>query len=382
MVEAIHFARRAPTLATTPSPPPNMKADYYELLEVTRGANGDEIKRAYRRLAVKYHPDHNPDDPGAEDRFKALTEAYAVLSDSDKRRRYDQLGPGAFGNGHGAEPVDFGSIGEILEGLLGDVLGRKDSGLPKDIRYDLEISFEEAALGTEKPITVQRPQPCTPCGGTGAEPGTRSVTCPACKGRGSVRFQRGFFAASRECSTCAGRGIQIDTFCRGCNGTGSAVVSDALSIKIPAGVEDGAVRTVTGAGEKTAKGAGNLLIHVKVRPHALFRREGADILCEVPVSFPQAALGAQIEAPTLEGRVKMKVPPGTQSGKVFRLRGKGLPVFGGYGKGDQLVTVMVEVPEQLNERQRELLEALATEMNEDSHPQQKGFLEKLKGLLD
>jgi len=359
-----------------------MKADYYELLEVARTASGDEIKRAYRRLAVKYHPDHNPDDATAEDKFKTLTEAYAVLSDPDKRRRYDQLGPSAFGGGHGAEPVDFGSIGEILEGLLGDVLGRRAPGLPRDIRYDLEVTFEEAALGADKTITVERPQPCRGCGGNGAQPGTRTESCAACKGSGSVRFQRGFFAAARPCSTCGGRGVRIDTPCSSCSGRGQAVVPETLSVKLPAGVEDGAVRTLTGAGERTAKGAGNLLIHIKVKPHSLFRREGADILCDIPVSFPQAALGAQVDAPTLEGKVKLKIPAGTQSGKVFRLRGKGLPVFGGYGKGDQLVKVLVEVPEKLNDRQRELLTALAAEMDETSHPQQRGFLDKLKELLD
>lgn len=359
-----------------------MKVDYYELLEISKTANGDEIKRAYRRLAVKYHPDHNPEDAGAEDKFKSLTEAYAVLSDADKRRRYDQLGPGAFGGGHGAEPVDFGSIGEILEGLLGDVLGKRDANLPRDLRYDLEISFEEAALGAEKMITVERPQPCPPCNGSGAEAGTRTETCPACNGRGSVKFQRGFFASARPCSTCDGRGTRIDTPCRNCGGRGRAVIPETLSVKIPPGVDDGAVRTLSGAGERTPKGSGNLLIHIKVRPHSLFRRDGADILCDVPLSFPQAALGAQVDAPTLEGRVKLKIPPGTQSGKVFRLRGKGLPVFGGYGKGDQLVKVLVEVPEQLNDRQRELLQALAAEMDDTSHPQQRGFLDKLKDLLD
>lgn len=359
-----------------------MKADYYELLEVARSANGDEIKRAYRRLAVKYHPDHNPDDAGAEDKFKALTEAYAVLSDTDKRRRYDQLGPSAFGSAHGAEPVDFGSIGEILEGLLGDVLGRRAPGLPRDIRYDLEVTFEEAALGAEKAIGIERPQPCRGCGGSGAQPGTRTDSCSACKGSGNVRFQRGFFAASRPCSSCGGRGVRIDTPCATCSGQGQAVVAETLTVKIPPGVEDGAIRTLTGAGERTSKGAGNLLIHIKVKPHALFRREGADILCDVPVSFPQAALGAQIDAPTLEGKVKIKIPAGTQSGKVFRLRGKGLPVFGGYGKGDQLVKVLVEVPAQLNDRQRELLTALAAEMDDTSHPQQRGFLDKLRELLD
>lgn len=359
-----------------------MKADYYELLEVARSASGDEIKRAYRRLAVKYHPDHNPSDATAEDRFKALTEAYAVLSDADKRRRYDQLGPSAFGNSQGAEQVDFGSIGEILEGLLGDVLGRRAPGLPRDLRYDLEVSFEEAALGTDKSITVERPQPCRGCGGSGAQPGTRTESCTACKGSGNVRFQRGFFASSRACSSCAGRGVRSDTPCASCGGRGQSVVAETLTVKIPAGVEDGAVRTLSGAGERTPKGAGNLLIHIKVTPHSLFRREGADILCDVPVSFPQAALGAQVDAPTLEGKVKLKIPPGTQSGKVFRLRGKGLPVFGGYGKGDQLVKVLVEVPEQLNDRQRELLTALAAEMDDTSHPQRRGFLDKLKELLD
>lgn len=360
-----------------------MKVDYYELLELSRSATGDEIKRAYRRLAVKYHPDHNPDDAEAEDKFKALTEAYSVLSDPDKRRRYDQLGPGAFGGSNGsAEPVDLGSIGEILEGLFGEVMGRRDGGLPRDIRYDLEISFEEAALGADKTITIERPQPCPPCTGTGAEPGSRTESCSACRGRGSVRFQRGFFAATRPCSSCDGRGVRIDTPCRACQGRGTATIPETLTVKIPPGIEDGSVRTVSGAGERNAKGAGNLLIHVKVRPHPLFRREGADILCDVPLSFPQAALGAQIDAPTLEGKVKMKVPPGTQSGKVFRLRGKGLPVFGGYGKGDQLVKVIVEVPEQLNDRQRELLQQLALEMDESAHPQQRGFLDKLRDLLE
>jgi molecular chaperone DnaJ len=363
------------------------KRDYYDLLGVSRSASTEEIKRAYRKLAVQYHPDRNRDDSAAEETFKRISEAYAVLSDAEKRQRYDRLGHDAFEQKAGRSPfeqVDIGGLGEMLEDLLGEVFARKDPARrpPRDLNYDLSITFEEAALGTETQIDFDRAEPCDRCAGSRAEPGSTVGPCPVCKGKGSVRQQRGFFSASRPCSACEGTGTKIDRPCSECRGTGSVSRSQTLKVRIPAGVEDGALRTLRGEGERTPEGAGNLHIKVHVKSHPLYERKGADILCEVPVSFPQAALGAQIDIPTLQGKVKMKVPAGTQSGRIFRLRGKGLPVFGGYGKGDQLVRVLVEVPEKISPRQRELIAQLAEEMTADSHPQQKSFLDKLKGVLD
>lgn len=363
------------------------KRDYYETLGVQRGATADELKRAYKQLAIKYHPDKNPDDKDAEEQFKRVSEAYAVLSDPDKRRRYDQLGHAAFDpsrGGTGFDSADFAHFGEILEGFLDDMFGRRGGAArkPKDLRYNLEISFEEAYAGVERDIEYDRSELCEHCKGERAEPGSVQPECPACRGRGEVRFQKGFFATSRPCFSCEGSGVRSEARCTHCRGQGSVSRKQQLRVKIPAGLEDGAVRTMSGMGEQTPAGTGDLHVHVKVKPHPLFTRQGADVLCDVPVSFPQAALGANLDVPTLEGKVKMRLPPGTQSGRVFRLRGKGLPVFGGYGKGDELVKVIVEVPEKLTERQRELLEDLAREMGAETHPQQQTFLDKLRGLFD
>ncbi len=363
------------------------KRDYYELLGVARTASGEELKRAYKQLAIKYHPDKNPGDKLAEEHFKRVSEAYAVLSDGDKRRRYDQFGHAAFDpsrGGTGFDPSDFSAIGEMLEGFLDDMFGRRggSSRSPKDLRYNLEISFEEAALGADRVIEYARDELCDHCHGARFEPGATAPECAACRGRGEVRVQRGFFATSRPCVSCEGTGVRAEVRCTVCKGHGSKPKQQQLRVKIPAGVEDGAVRTISGMGEETPAGAGDLHVHVNVAEHPLFKREGADVLCDVPVSFPQAALGTNLDVPTLEGRVKMRLPPGTQSGRVFRLRGKGLPVFGGYGKGDELVKIIVEVPAKLTVRQRELLEALAQEMGAETHPQQQSFLDKLRGLFD
>lgn len=361
------------------------KRDYYEVLGVERSAGEIELKAAYRKLAVKYHPDHNPDDARAEESFKEVTEAYAVLSDGEKRRRYDMMGHAAFRNGEGFGAPDISSIGDILEGFFDEVFGRKSGAgrLPKDLRYNLEVSFEESALGVEKRIEYDRHELCDRCNGGRADPTATAPECPACRGRGEVRYQRGFFVASRPCSACEGTGIRIEARCRRCEGTGNVPKRQSLVVKVPAGVEDGAVRSVSGAGEQTPHGSGDLHVHIRVRPHPLFTREGADVHCEVPVSFPQAALGALMDVPTLEGKVTMRLPAGTQSGKVFRLRGKGLPVFGGYGKGDQLVTVVVEVPQRLSDRQRALLEELAEAMESEALlPKRQGFLDKLKNLFE
>lgn len=359
--------------------------DYYVILEVSRTASGNEIKQAYRALAMKYHPDRNPDDPAAEDFFKEASEAYAVLSDPDKRKQYDRYGHAAFDRtGPGFEAGDFGAVSEILEGLFGEVFsgGRRKRHGGRDLTYDLEIPFVEAALGVERKIDVNRPAPCATCSGSGAKPGTPIYNCNVCQGRAQVKYQRGLFAAARPCHACRGTGKKIPSPCDACKGTGTKMRSEPMSVKIPAGVQDGAVRTVRGAGETSPGGNGDLHINVKVTDHPLFQRDEADILVSIPISFPQAVLGASIDVPTLDGKVVMKVPPGTQSGKVFRLRGKGIPVYGGYGKGDQLVTVIVEVPQELSRRQRKLISELAQDIGDETHPQQASFLEKLRGLFD
>ena len=361
------------------------KRDYYLILEVSRTASGEEIKQAYRALAMKFHPDRNPDDPAAEDSFKEASEAYAVLIDPTKRAQYDRYGHAAFdSSGPGFEPGDFGAVSDILEGLFGEVFsgGRRKRRTGRDLTYDLEISFTEAALGVDKTIEVNRPADCATCSGTGAKPGTPAHNCNVCQGRGQVKYQRGLFAAARPCHACRGSGKNIPTPCDACKGTGTKMRPESMSVKIPAGVQDGAVRTVRGAGEASPMGNGDLHINIKVTDHALFRREGADILVSVPISFPQAVLGASIDVPTLDGKVVMKVPPGTQSGKVFRLRGKGIPVYGGYGKGDELVTVIVEVPQQISRRQRKLITELGQEIGDEAHPQQASFLRKLRGLFE
>ena len=361
-----------------------VKRDYYVVLGVERSVNDGELKAAYRKLAVKYHPDTNQGNDGAEEQFKELTEAYAVLSDENKRRRYDQLGHSAFGGGEPMSGADLSGIADMLEGFFEDVFGKKNSSrLPKDLRYSLELRFEEAANGGDKPIEYERQEVCDRCRGSKAEPNAVAPECAACRGKGEVRYQRGFFVASRPCSTCEGTGVRTELRCKSCSGRGARGKQQTLTIKIPAGVEDGSVRTVRGAGEQTPAGSGDLHVQIKVLPHPFFTREGADIHCEVPVSFPQAALGAQIEVPTLDGKVTMRVPPGTQSGKSFRLRGKGLAAFGGYGKGDQFVTLIIEVPQAVTEKQRALLEALAAEMNTAIQlPRTHSFLDKLKQLFE
>lgn len=364
------------------------KRDYYEALGVGRAATGDEIKQAYRQLAKQWHPDRNQGNPAAEERFKELSEAYSVLIDAEKRRRYDRMGHAAFGSDAGVERIDFRAVGEILEGLMGEVFGLSGAARRArqgtDIELDLEISFEEAALGLERTLSVPRLVSCATCEGSGAAQGSKVERCAACNGMGEVRFQRGFFSASRPCSSCGGSGKRIEHPCATCKGRTVIESSEDMLVKVPPGVEDGAIRSVRGAGEKGRGGgpAGDLHVRIRVKPHPLFKREGADVRVSIPVSFPQVVLGTQIDVPTLEGRVKMKVPPGTQSGKVFRLRGKGIEVLGGAGKGDQLVQIVVEVPENISKKQRKLIEELATEFGEDVHPQQRSFLEKLRGLFE
>jgi molecular chaperone DnaJ len=358
--------------------------DYYEILGISQTAADDEIKRAYRKLAVELHPDRNPHDPRAEERFKQASQAYAVLIDPDKRKRYDRVGHSAFAGGNqggGFDPTDFDAFGDLLGGLFGDMFRGRRGRKPKDLRYDLTIKFEEAALGCEKTIELTRNVTCGTCAGTGAAEGHPPTVCPACRGKGEVRYQRGLLPATRPCNACHGSGKQITHPCPTCRGEGVAPKLERMTVTLPAGVEDKSVRSVRGAGEQTAQGQGDLHVNVHVEPHPLFARQGADILCTVPVSYPQAVLGDQLDVPTLEGLVKMRLPPGTESGKVFRLRGKGIAVFGGVGKGDQLVTVVVEVPREVSKRQEELLQELAREIGDQGLTERRRFLDKIRALF-
>jgi molecular chaperone DnaJ len=358
--------------------------DYYEILGVSPGASDDEIKRAYRKVAIELHPDKNPGDTAAEERFKEASHAYSVLSDTEKRRRYDRMGHGAFTGaseaGGGFDPMDFDAFSEMIGGLFGDMF-RKKGKRARDLKYDLTISFQEAALGCEKVIEVTRNVTCEKCKGSGSAPGHTANVCTTCRGRGEVRYQKGLLPATRPCGTCGGSGKQITHPCEQCKGEGVAPRREQLTVTIPAGVEDKSVRSVRGGGEQTAQGQGDLHVYVHVEEHPLFTRQGADILCTVPVTYPQAVLGDQLEVPTLEGIVKMRLPPGTESNKVFRLRGKGMPVFGGVGKGDQLVKVVVEIPQEVGKRQRELLEELAKEMGDNGMSERRRFLDKLRALF-
>ena len=360
--------------------------DYYEILGVVRTASPDDVKQAYRKLARAHHPDMNPGDPNAEARFKEVSEAYHILGDPDRRAHYDRFGRVA-SNSPG---MDFVDMTEMFENLVGDLLqgfpgfGGKKRTSGRDIKLDVHVTLTEAAKGVEKTVEFSRMAGCDACSGRGAEPGSSVDPCPACAGRGEVRFQQGILRMVRQCGRCEGRGTLPRTPCAKCGGKGLAKKPERLSVTLPPGVEDGATRTVRSYGDaSTGTGAsGDLELNIRILEHPLFTRQGSDLHCRVPVSFPQAALGSMIDVPTLEGKVRMRVPPGTQPGFQLRLRGKGMPKFGGYGSGDQIVTIQLEVPENLTEPQRELVEKLAGSMNEEVHPQRRTFLEKLKGLFD
>jgi molecular chaperone DnaJ len=363
-----------------------MKRDYYEVLGIARTATDEEIKKAYRRLAVKYHPDKNPDDRReAEERFKELVEAYQILSDAERRAQYDRFGHAAFEQG-GAAGFDFGAgFEDIIGDLFGDFFGtgrsRGRSRRGQDLRYELELSFEEAAFGCEKTITIPRLSRCETCRGRGARPGTTPKTCPQCRGSGQVRFQQGFFSIAKTCGHCNGQGSIIADPCTACGGSGAQRRTHQLSVKIPAGVDAGSRLKLRGEGEAGGGTPGDLYVVVHVREHPLFVRAGNDVVCDVPLSFSHAALGTELEVPTLEGPAKVKVPAGTQSGQVFRLKGRGIPELNGYGRGDEIVRIIVETPRKLSARQRELLEEFARLAGEEVHPLSKSFLEKVKSML-
>ena len=368
----------------------NGKRDYYELLGVGRGTSEEEIKKAYRKLALKYHPDRNPGDKQAEEKFKEISEAYQVLTDPGKRSQYDQFGHAAFGDGGPFRGgFDFSSG---FEDIFGDIFGeffgggstkRHGRARGEDLRYNLTISFEEAAFGTEKKIKIPQQGSCETCHGNGCKPGSSPRACPTCRGKGQVNFQQGFFNISRTCAQCQGQGSLITDPCSSCGGVGRVRKFHTLSVKIPPGVDTGSRLKLRGEGEGGVAGGvpGDLYVVIHVEPHPLFIRDGLDIICEVPISFVQAALGAEIDVPTLEGKVKMKIPAGTQAGKVFRLKGKGIRDVQGYHQGDQHVRVTVETPTHLAPRQKELLKEFAELGGEEIHPLSKGFFDKVKQIF-
>jgi molecular chaperone DnaJ len=367
--------------------------DHYEVLGVRRDSSPEEIKSAFKKLAAQYHPDRNQDDPGAHEKFKEINLAYQVLSDPNRRGMYDRFGhraeePGSpFATG-GPFPGGFVDISDIaIDGILGDLLGvfgvgRGDKG---DIKRDLELTFEEAAFGCEKSMRYERVVACGDCRATGAAPGTSPESCGACNGRGRVRFQQGLFpiAVERTCSRCRGTGRTVRHACSACRGSGLVTAAESLTVTIPAGVEAGATKLVSGAGNKPRpdKAPGDLEITIQVRPHPFFRREGDDVLCTVPVTFTHAALGGDVEVPTLDGKGKLRVPAGTQPGTVLRIKNKGIPRRAGLGRGDQRVEVAIEVPTKLTVRQRQLLEDLSKELGEDVQPQRKSFMGMLRDLF-
>ena len=367
------------------------KRDYYEILGVSRDASEEEIKKAYRKLAMKHHPDRNPGDRIAEERFKEASEAYQVCSDPERRSQYDRFGHAAFDQRSGFGGFDFSASGfeDIFSDIFGDFLGggrgrsRTRARRGDDLRYDLTIKFEEAILGTEKVISIPRLASCESCNGRGTKDGAPRATCTACHGNGQMRFQQGFFTIAKTCGQCNGQGSIIKDPCRACSGSGAIQKTQSLSIKVPGGVDRDSRLKLRGEGEPGHNGgpAGDLYVIIDVSEHPLFTRQDADIVCEIPISFAQAALGADIEVPTLDGMTKLKVHAGTQSGSMIRLKGKGAPNLRGSGRGDQLVRLLIETPRKLTARQRELLEEFARLSGEEVHPLSKGFLDKVKEMF-
>jgi molecular chaperone DnaJ len=368
------------------------KRDYYEVLGVERAADEQAIKSAYRRLAHKYHPDKNPGDKQAEDRFKEASEAYEVLSDPDKRARYDRFGHTNGGGFEGGFPFG-GAAGASINDIFGDIFGEMFGGGGRrtrartrgsDLRYHLEIGFEEAAFGSVARITIPRARMCETCKGSGAKPGTGPRTCPTCGGAGEIRLTQGFFSIARTCHHCQGQGRVIVDKCGDCGGSGARREEAAVEVKVPPGVDTGTRLKLSGEGEPSPVPGGtpgDLYVVVQVREHPVFRREDTEVLCDMPISFAQAALGTTLEVPTLDGPAKLKVPAGTQTGKVFRLKGKGIPALQGGGRGDQHVRVFVETPTHLTKEQKELLERFAEMSGEETNPQSRSFWQKVADLV-
>lgn len=368
------------------------KRDYYEVLGVAKGTSEDDIKKAYRKLAMKYHPDRNPDDPTAEDKFKEASEAYEVLSDAQKRAAYDRMGHAAFEGGRSAGGGGFGGGGGDFQDIFSqfsDIFGRQGGGGGQqsrqrrgaDLRYVMELTLEEAVRGVKKTVTFTAPASCEACDGKGSKSPENVQTCPTCRGAGQIRMQQGFFSVNQSCPTCHGRGKVIKDPCNVCHGSGVTDRSRTLEVSIPAGVDSGQRVRITGEGEAGGAGAqnGDLYVEVVVREHNVFQRDGADLYMDVPISFADAALGKEVEVPTLEGRISLKIPEGTQTGRLFRVRGKGVKPVQSSMIGDLICRIVVETPVNLTARQKELLRELQTSMDDDTSqsPKKKSFFDKL-----
>ncbi len=372
------------------------KSDYYEVLGVNRNADEREIKRAYKRLAMKYHPDRNPDNKEAENKFKEIKEAYEILTDAQKRAAYDQYGHAAFeqggmGGGGGGGFGGGADFGDIFGDVFGDIFGggrRQRSSRGSDLRYNMELTLEEAVRGVNKEIRIPTLQSCQTCDGSGAKAGTKPKTCQTCNGAGQVQMRQGFFAVQQPCPTCHGRGTVISDPCNSCHGHGRVEKNKTLSVKIPAGVDEGDRIRLTGEGEAGENGApaGDLYVQVSVKKHPIFEREENNLYCEVPINFSMAALGGEIEVPTLDGRVKLKIPSETQTGKLFRMRSKGVKSVRGGPVGDLLCRVVVETPVKLNDEQKALLtqlgESLGSPAGDKNSPKSKSFFDGVKKFFD
>ncbi|MCP3986910.1 MAG: molecular chaperone DnaJ [bacterium] len=369
------------------------KRDYYEVLGVSRGASDDELKKAYRSLAMENHPDRNPDDSEAEERFKEASEAYAVLSDAAKRSQYDQFGHQGMGaGGPGGFPGGFQDVGDMFTDLFGDLFGGRMGGRGgrgrgqrgADLRYNLEIELLDVLEGKQVSLDLPKMMVCETCTGSGAQEGSEPERCGRCQGTGQAIFQQGLFRISRPCEACRGEGFVVRDPCRDCRGSGRKEGQKTIKVRVPAGIEDGMRLRVAGEGEAGISGGspGDLYVVMHMKEHPFFERDGPDLLAEVPVPLVHATLGTEVEVPTLEGKVKLRIPEGTQPGKVLRLRGKGLPSLNGSARGDQLVRVFVEVPTKLTGPQRELLEQFAEATGTEVSPVTKGFLDKLRDLFD
>ncbi len=366
------------------------KRDYYEVLGISRTATAEEIKKSYRRLAMKHHPDRNPDNPDAEIHFKEAKEAYEILSDTTKRAAYDQFGHAGVdqNQGGGGPNSGFGGFSDAFGDIFGDIFGgasRQSSNIYRgaDLRYNLEISLEEAAHGTDTKIRIPTLDECDVCHGSGAKPGSRPVTCPTCGGHGQVRMQQGIFSIQQSCPKCQGSGKIITSPCTGCGGTGRIKHHKTLSVKIPTGVDEGDRIRLTNEGEAGVNGGppGDLYVVIHIQPHAVFSRDHNDLHCEMPISFTTAALSGEIEIPTLDGSAKIRIPAETQTGRVFRLRGKGIKGVRSNTYGDLLCHVVVETPIDLTEQQKEVLQQFDTLSKEDSsrhHPRAKSWMDKVK----
>jgi molecular chaperone DnaJ len=368
-----------------------MSKDYYNILEVDRNVSDADLKKAYRKLALKYHPDRNPGDKSAEDKFKEINEAYSCLSDPQKKANFDNFGIaegagagfGGFGGGFGDFATNFGDVfGDMFGDIFGDFSGRQRARPTKgqNLRYDLEVNLKDAVFGTEKEIKIPRWENCSTCKGTGSKPGKGPAVCQTCNGTGQTKLQQGFFTIARTCGSCGGAGKVITDPCVKCGGQGKMRKERTVSLKIPAGVDTGVRLRVTGEGEAGIHGGppGDLYVVIDVTPHPFFKRKDNDLHCEVPISFVQATLGGEVEVPTIDGSESIRIPAGTPSGRVFHLRSKGVPKLGSFGKGDQFVTVFIDVPKKLTARQKELLTEFADISGDDIS---RGFMEKIKDIF-